>query len=168
MNSKTSEHPISRVVETGDLKALHHELLKLEYESWDVYQIACRYAGLTENELWILLETEAADGILCQADIARNCGIPIQTVNSALSKMVKKGWIELVPLPENRKTKRVVLTEEGIRRFSPMLQKIHEAEQKALGSLEPEQLRMMFQSMQQYVSELEKQFSSSFSDPSDA
>ncbi|UNT92708.1 winged helix-turn-helix transcriptional regulator [Allobaculum sp. Allo2] len=92
---------------------LYNELVDLESDNWATYLTAAKTLQITENELWVLLEVFDADPPLCQADIARRIHIPVQTLNSALSKMNRKGWIDFVPIPGSQKAKGVKLTQAG-------------------------------------------------------
>lgn len=146
-----------------NLRTVHQEFLRLEMASWDHYKICLHSLHVTENELWILLEIDSgSDALLCQAEIARNLALPIQTVNSALAKMAKRGWIELVPVPGNRKSKGVVFTEQGKEECLPWLEKIHQAEEQALGVLSDEEIQTLIHWIQKYNQALEQNLRSLF------
>ncbi|WP_323090375.1 MarR family winged helix-turn-helix transcriptional regulator [Allobaculum sp. JKK-2023] len=145
-----------------NLQKAHQDFLSLECQAWDVYKICLKSMNLTENELWILLEIEENQTPLRQADIARNLYLPVQTVNSALTKLTSKGLIELVSLPNNRKSKGVCLTQKGKAEFLPYLAKIHAAEQSALATLSDQEIETMLQSIRRYVTALEKNLKEQF------
>lgn len=130
---------------------LYNELVDLESDNWATYLTAAKTLQITENELWVLLEVFDADPPLCQADIARRIHIPVQTLNSALSKMNRKGWIDFVPIPGSQKAKGVKLTQAGQKKFHPVLAGIHQAETNAFASLDPEQARAMLDSIHAYT-----------------
>lgn len=140
---------------TIDLVKAHQEFLQLEMYTWDAYKVCLRSMKITENELWILLEIEEGSPMICQADIARSLRLPIQTVNSALTKMVNRGWIELYSLPNNRKSKGIRLTGQGKAECLPAIHLIHEAEQEALGSLSDKEINMILAIMRRYNEKLE-------------
>lgn len=146
-----------------NLRTVHQEFLRLEMASWDLYKICLRSLHVTENELWILLEIDSgSETLLCQAEIARHLALPIQTVNSALGKMAKRGWIELVPVPGNRKSKGVIFTEQGKEECLPWLEKIHQAEQQALRVLSDEEIQTLIHWIQKYNQALEHNLRSLF------
>ena len=144
-------------------QTLFNELLQIETDTWEVYMIAARELGVTENELWILLDVASKEAEFCQADLARKLHIPAQTLNSALNKMTKKGWITLEPMKGSNKSKRIVLTEEGKRKAGPVVEQIHEAEMRAFGSLDHEQAVMMLTTIRLYLTRFTKEMNDLFS-----
>lgn len=146
--------------------SMYRELLQLETDTWGIYMIAARKMEITENELCILLEIFESDPPLCQADIARKLHIPVQTLNSALSKMMKKGWIELVPVRGSHKAKGVVLTEKGMESVGPDICLIHQAEITAFESLERQKAEEMLASIRSYTIRFEKEMNALFTTPS--
>ena len=139
------------------------ELLQLETSTWDIYGLAAGKLHITENELWILLEIFETDPPLCQADIARHLHLPVQTINSALSKMKKKGWLELISIKNSSRSKGVVLTEQGAKELSTSIRKIQYAEQSALDSLGEENARIMLACIRQYNARLKEEMETAFS-----
>lgn len=138
-----------------DLQKAHQEFLQLEMCTWDAYKVCLRTMKITENELWILLEIESGSPMICQADIARRLSLPIQTVNSALTKMAAKGWIELYSMPNNRKSKGIRLTEQGKAECLPSLGLIREAEHEALGILSDKEINTLLSVISRYNEKLE-------------
>lgn len=152
-----SEHTVS-------LADMHQIFLDLEMQTWDAYKICLSSLKLTENEFWILLEIGSSSLPFCQSDIARKLRLPAQTVNSALMKMTKKGWIDLVPLADNRKSKGILFTEEGRKICLPFLEKIYRAEESALGELGDDEIQRMIEYIQRYTQALEKNLQEEFAD----
>jgi DNA-binding MarR family transcriptional regulator len=62
-----------------------------------------------------------------------------QTVSFALKQLKKKGFIQLEIPPENQRLRKVSLTEEGIQFSKEHLDSLIELEEKAWGSLLPEE-----------------------------
>lgn len=147
-----------------------NELLRfkqLEFDTWDLYLVCVRDKNITENELWILLAMEqSSDEPLSQATLSRVLRIPVQTINSACMKMVRRGWIKLVPIPGNRKTKGLAFTEKGEQECLPMLKKIREAEEATLSSIAPDDFAHMLATVELYNQYLRKQLALRFA-PSD-
>lgn len=152
----------SRTEETRNLESQFKELLQIETDTWGVYMLAAKHLKVTENELWILLEIDSCDEILCQADISRRLHIPAQTLNSSLMKMVRKGWIAFVPVKGSQKAKGVVLTEEGLKTMGPVLKSVHQAEMTAFGSLDPEEAEAMLNAIRLYLTRFSEEMRALF------
>ena len=69
---------------------------------------------------------------LSQKRICKEWQIPKSTLNTALKKYQKLGYLELVYLPNNKKEMNVKLTEEGVFYIKPYLTIIFNAEEKAM------------------------------------
>lgn len=69
------------------IASMYSRLLQIETDTWDIYMAAGRKLHVTENELWILLEIFSSEKPFCQADLSRKLHLPVQTLNSALSKI---------------------------------------------------------------------------------
>ncbi len=76
-----------------------------------VYHVAARKLGLSDSAL-IILYTICSQGEACLLqDITRLSSISKQTVNSALRKLEREGFVYLEPA--GRRKKKVCLTEQG-------------------------------------------------------
>ncbi len=144
--------PVQQVLQPGEAGAIHALFMKLMFEIWDVYSDCARVFGITDNELFILLDIEEnISRPISQAQIARNLCLPVQTVNSALVKLKQKGWIDLVPLEGSRKTKAVIFSEKGKAECLPMLEKIHHGEVASITEFSKEEASRLILLLQNYI-----------------
>jgi len=77
-----------------------------------LYGEYARKKGLTYMSL-LLLETIYGAERCTQKRISEETNYPKQTVNMIIRSFQEKGWVDLVTLPEDRRNKAVVLTDEG-------------------------------------------------------
>lgn len=87
----------------------YNQLLK---ECDNIYHEAAAKAGLSDCAFWILHALWEADHPLTQSEIGDNASLPRQTVNSALKKMEKDGYLVLEKI-SGKMGKSIHLTESG-------------------------------------------------------
>lgn len=76
-----------------------------------LYDQLARRSGVSSTEYWALLFV--SEGLSSQREVARALSASRQTVNSAFTKLVRRGLLALEPDRFNRRIKRARLTEEG-------------------------------------------------------
>lgn len=157
-----SNRETGRTFTAEEIENFRKRILQLEKDSWNAYEVCEKYLGLTENELWIVLEIGDSEAILCQSDLARRLHLPIQTVNSILAKLVSRGWLERVAMPENRKVKGIVFTKKGEEECLSCLKKVYQIEQNTLRSIEPDILLTMIAATEQYTKTLRESLKEQF------
>ena len=87
----------------------YNQLLK---ECDNVYHDAAVRAGLSDCAFWILHALWEADHPLTQSEIGDNASLPRQTVNSALKKLEKDGYLTLEKI-SGKMGKTIHFTKEG-------------------------------------------------------
>ena len=86
-----------------------------------------------------------------QKEIADNCFLPKQTVNSIITSFLKNGWVKLEEVPEDRRNKTVNLTEEGMVKANEILKQTHDSEMEALKVLTKEQQETLLKLTRTYI-----------------
>ena len=86
-----------------------------------------------------------------QKQLAEICFLPKQTVNAVITSFLKKGWVKLEELPEDRRNKTIHLTEAGEAKAAETITKIHESEHRAMSSLTEEQRRALLELTKAYI-----------------
>lgn len=76
------------------------------------YEEYAKSVGLSYTSLSILSELCRNENAT-QKEIAENCFLPKQTVNAVITSFLRRDWVKLEELPEDRRTKTVDFTEEG-------------------------------------------------------
>ena len=69
--------------------------------------------GMNNTAFWVLYTLSRADKPVTQNDLCEEWFFPAQTINSAVSGLVKKELVQLEPIPGTRNRKSIVLTEAG-------------------------------------------------------
>ena len=87
----------------------YNQLLK---ECDTIYHDAAVRAGLSDCAFWILHAHQEADHPLTQSEIGDNASLPRQTVNSALKKLEKDGYLTLAKI-NGKMGKSIHLTQAG-------------------------------------------------------
>ncbi len=67
--------------------------------------------GLTRSQWWVLTHLYRRDGLV-QAELAEILEIERPTLGKLLDRLEAKGWLRREPDPEDRRVKRVYLTDE--------------------------------------------------------
>lgn len=79
----------------------------------DIYHNYATRLNISYTALWILYVTWVQGDGCTQKDICDFWSFTKQTINSALKNLENQGYIYLVPLEENRKSKQIFLTDNG-------------------------------------------------------
>lgn len=110
-------------------------------ELYHRYSVHC---GLSDPAFWVLYTLyEEENVVYTQNDLVSMWSFPKQTLNYAVSGMVKNGWIRLEQLPGGRNRKAVVLTEKGKRICDEKILPLMLAEERSLLVLTPEEREML-------------------------
>ena len=116
-----------------------------------IYEDYARKSGVSYNSLYILNAIQQTENCT-QKEICEKTLLPKQTVNNVVTNFYKKGYVELVELPENRRVKAINLTEKGIQYANTLIPHIHHADRLAMESLTVEQQDTLLHLMDIYVS----------------
>ncbi len=105
-----------------------HRYYALWRESNAVYEDWAKKQGLSFNSLLVLYSFDEHGESCTQKMISQEWTIPKQTVNTILKDFEKKGYIELVPLPADKRNKVIRLTPAGRAFCDRMIAALHEKE----------------------------------------
>ena len=106
----------------------YNQLLK---ECDNVYHDAAVRAGLSDCAFWILYSLHGADHTITQSEIGDNASMPRQTVNSALKKLEKDGYLTLEKI-DGKMGKSIHLTQAGKAFVQTHIAPISAAEDRAV------------------------------------
>lgn len=117
------------------------QILKREDELYHFYGV---YSGLSDPAIWVLYTLYEEEGkTYTQNDLVTMWSFPKQTVNYAVSVLVKKGWVRLEQLPGARNSKAMRLTEVGERVCEEKILPLMLAEEKSLARMTEEELALL-------------------------
>lgn len=134
---------------------IRRELLDLNLQAKDllaIYHRAAATRGVTDNELWVWYTLLLLEGTYTQQDICEMWSLPKQTVHSLVSNMVKRGYVELEPVPGSRNRKRIRLTEAGRAYGTEIVAPVYQAEQRAMGQLTEQERQTFSALLDKYIS----------------
>ena len=118
-----------------------------------VYHNAAAAAGLSDCAFWILYSVQDSDHTCTQSEICDNSSLPRQTVNSALKKLEKDGYLTLERIGGSV-SKAIHLTDAGRALVQKHLLPVMEAEQRACAAFTDAEKRQFLNTFQQLVERL--------------
>ncbi len=133
--------------DTRDLaRQLHHCWQQMDQVYEDHARSCClSYAGLD------VLAVIHGRPCCTQKDISQRTHLPKQTVNSIVTALYREGLVELCELPEDRRTKKIFLTEAGQAYADRVLSPVRLAEQSAISQFSREELSVLLALMKRYA-----------------
>ena len=105
-----------------------------------LYRQAAVTFGLPECAMWVLYFLISTDEPLTQQELTERMMFPKQTINSAVSSLSQKGYLELRTIPEMRSRKQIVLTPEGEELARSTVKKMRTAEERAVKAMGQEKM----------------------------
>ena len=108
--------------------------------------------------MWVLYFLTAADEPLTQQDMIEQMHFPKQTVNSAVSGLVRKGYIQLQAIPGTRNRKNLVLTGPGTVIAENTVKKLRAAEERAANQLGTEKMAQYVALHEAFLGALREEF----------
>ncbi|MCD7872363.1 MAG: winged helix-turn-helix transcriptional regulator [Clostridiales bacterium] len=110
------------------------EFNKIIKENDELYHEAAKKFGLPDCAFWIIYSLRDCDSYLTQSEVCNIIYQPKQTVNSALKKLEREGYIEFESA-STRRSKYIRLTPLGIAFSRKTIDRVIALEQKALSGL---------------------------------
>ncbi len=118
-----------------------------------LYHNAAAAAGLSDCAFWILYAVQDSDHTCTQSEICDNSSLPRQTVNSALKKLEKDGYLTLRRI-NGSTSKSIHLTEAGNALAQKHLLPVMEAEQCACDAFSDAEKKQFLNTFQRLVERL--------------
>lgn len=128
-------------------------------EEDSVYHSVAVKFGMSDTAMWILYVLSEPDSCVTQQDLCRQGSFSKQTVNTAISNMVKNGYVTLEPIPGSRNQKRIVLTDAGHELAKIKVDNLRKAEEKAYGALTFDELETYLALSKRLTDSLKKEIS---------
>ena len=133
-------------------------IAKQEKQFDALYRNAGAVFGLPDCAMWILYYLSISEDELSQQDLIEKIMFPKQTINSAVTGLVKKGLIELSMIPGTRNRKRITLTDNGKELADATVVKMWQAECRAVESMGKDRLKQYIDLYQDFFSCLQSEF----------
>ena len=133
----------------------YNQLLK---ECNTIYHSAATRLGLSDCAFWILYTLQDEGKTIKQSDISENASMPKQTVNSALKKLEKEGFLSLSRI-DGKMGKSIHITKKGTKFVEENIKPIVLAEEKACAIFTEEEKEMFLKVFHVLVERLNKEIS---------
>lgn len=109
-----------------------------------LYRSAGAIFGFSDCAMWVLYYLSITGQDISQQDLIEKMMFPKQTINSAVSVLVAKGFVELSMIPGTRNKKKITLTSAGTEVTNKTVGRMYQAECRAVE-------RMGYERMEQFV-----------------
>lgn len=132
------------------------EELRRYYEVWQetnsVYEEWAKAHGISLNCLLMLVSIDEGGEGCTQKKISSQWMIPKQTVNMLLKDLENKHFVELFPLPQDKRTKQIRFTPEGKAYADAVLSELRKAELFVIEKMGLERIRILNENMALFAS----------------
>lgn len=98
-----------------------------------------------------------------QKETVENYGMPKQTVNTVITELQKKGYIILIPDENDKRSKIIKLTQEGINYANKIVTPLLDCEIRVLKKMGTQRVEMLIDTMNQYADLLETEMKTFYS-----
>ena len=112
--------------------------------------------GMNNTAFWVLYTLSRADKPVTQNDPCEEWFFPAQTINSAVSGLVKKELVRLEPIPGTRNRKSIVLTEAGRELCGRTISIVDEIERAAMLGFTEEERELYLSLFRRHLENLKK------------
>ena len=131
-----------------------NEYLHIYFELNSQYAAYAKSLGLSYSALSALRIVFEHDGNCTQKTICEYTFLPKQTVNAIVTGLLRHGFIRMSGLDSDRRQKVIHFTDKGREFAFDVIQKIKNAESKAMESLDESQRTAMLTAAKLYVAHL--------------
>lgn len=104
------------------------------------HNVAVKY-GLSDTAMWVLYIVSETDEVHTQQELCRQCFCAKQTINTAITNLIKNGYVKLEMLPDSRNQKKIILTDKGWKLAAGTTSLLREAENRAYAKLSKKELK---------------------------
>lgn len=111
------------------------EIERQQKEQDAIYHNAALRYGLSDTVMWLLYNISDSSEPCTQQKLCQQCFFPKQTINTAVSKLVRDGFVSLETLQGTRNQKMITLTQKGQELVSSTTDCLKKAESRAYGKL---------------------------------
>lgn len=131
---------------------------KLRDRQTAVYYRCAKKHGLTVNELFVLDILWFADGGCTQKEICERLSANKQTVNAIITRFDKQGFIKYTEVKEDRRNKRIALTEIGKAYAQGIIPPAADAENLAMADMPIDKVAELVKLTTTFTENMERHF----------
>lgn len=130
----------------------------------DLYHNYSASCGLSEMAFWLLYIIWYMGDGCTQSDVRDIWFFKSQSINTALKKLETQGYLSLEPIPGNKKSKQIVLTEDGRKLSQKIIEPLIRAELNALETMNEQERELFVELSQKRVAAIRQNIKSVMSD----
>lgn len=130
----------------------------------DLYHNYSASYGLSEMAFWLLYIIWYMGDGCTQSDVCDIWFYKRQSINTALKKLETQGYLSLEPIPGNKKSKQIVLTEDGRKLSQKVIEPLIRAELNALETMNEQERELFVELSQKRVTAIRQNIKSIMSD----
>lgn len=132
--------------------------LNQQFKAFDAlyHDVAAKFE-LSDSAFWILYALCESEREFTQNDLCDDWFYPKQTVNSAISNLVKSGYVRLEVVPGTRNRKIIRLTDAGYQFSQQNVQALMKSEQRAFDQLTEQERQTYLALTDKHLSLLRKE-----------
>ena len=134
------------------------EISRQEKQFDALYRHAGALFGLGDCAMWVMYFLASTDEVLSQQDLIGKMMFPKQTINSAVTALSDKGFIELNMIPGTRNRKSVSLTKTGRKMADRTVGRIFKAECRAVDAMGGKRMLQYIKLYREFFSCLKSEF----------
>lgn len=131
------------------------EQLDKYYAVWHkynyVYEEWAKTHGLSVNSLLVLCAIHDGEDDCTQKKISQKWLIPKQTVNMVFKDFERKGFVELFPMPKDKRNKIIRFTKEGKKYADTIISELRKVELFVIEEIGIERMQQLNESMALFV-----------------
>jgi DNA-binding MarR family transcriptional regulator len=132
-----------------------HEQLSEYFSIWKetdaLYGRFAKISGISDTAFWVLYCMRRGPQNPTQKSIREQWTLSKQTVNSALKELERKHIISLCGMENDRRSKRIVLTEAGVRFMEKYIDAVCGLEERVFQKMNGSEREAMIQSSKRYL-----------------
>ncbi len=141
-----------------EINELLNEYCRLRDRQYAVYARCAKRHGLTVNELFVLDILWFSPAGCTQKEICERLSANKQTIAAITGRFLKKGYILLEEIAEDRRNKRIRFTRQGAEYVRGIIPSAAAAENRAMARLGQEDVRLLVRLTKEFTENMEKQF----------
>lgn len=127
------------------------EHLNKYYDVWleynNVYEEWAKAHGLSVNSLLVLCAIHDSGDDCTQKKISQRWHIPKQTINMVYKDFERKGFVELFPLPADKRNKVIRFTKAGKEYADAIIAKLRKVELSVIEEIGVERMQQLIENM---------------------
>ena len=134
------------------------EMICKSMNEFDIeYHKLANLYNLSDSSFWILYDLYENEDGCTQKEFYTEWSLNKQTINSSVKYLINKGYVALQCLDDNKKSKKLRLTEKGREMSKNTVGKVMELEEKAFGNIDENEMNMVINFFEKQVESFKNQ-----------